>query len=277
MRVFFSVLKMRGTMNRDLFLPSTRGRRSVAILRMDQALEVAMIFMLLLTAMRTQAVTLPLEIRIGMTQGWTAVKCSPVNSISKWKKLKCLQSLSKPMLNFSWHLLNSRSVPSINRLINQSQEEDERHHTRADTVNIACHRRAYFSNRMCSTPANVINWISRIRLRDAYRQLRRNRLLREESRDFWDYPAAQSSCFSSRNTRSRKWERHRDSQNDTKLINKQIRYLSLSLYSHGHFPRKMNEDFYMIGSIRLTQIRSHVWCKWSYIRWLCSKLRLVTG
>jgi hypothetical protein len=54
-----------------------------------------MFFISLLIAMKTQSVTHALEIHIGMTRGWMVIKCSLANNVSKWRRLKFSQSLSK--------------------------------------------------------------------------------------------------------------------------------------------------------------------------------------
>jgi hypothetical protein len=94
-KAFFSVLKIHRIVLHDLFLLWTQHMRSIDILHVGRLLEVTMIFMLLIVAMRTQAVTQALDIRIEMAQGWMALKCSLANTNSKWRKLKFSQSLSK--------------------------------------------------------------------------------------------------------------------------------------------------------------------------------------
>jgi hypothetical protein len=94
-RVLFSVLKIPATVIRDLFLLWSHHRRSIVILHMGQHSGVTMIFMSLMAAMRTQAVTQILDIRIGMTRGWVVIRCSLASIISKWRKLKSSQSRSK--------------------------------------------------------------------------------------------------------------------------------------------------------------------------------------
>jgi hypothetical protein len=119
------VLKMQGIVIRDLFHLWTHHTRSVAILRMGQYSEMAVIFESMIIAMRAQGVTQILELGIGMTQDWMARKCSPVNPNSKWRKLKCSQSLSKPMLAPTWDFLSFHSVQSINQSANQIISEND--------------------------------------------------------------------------------------------------------------------------------------------------------